>query len=212
MTHRSAPDDLALHGVRVLGFPTAVRVAERYSLDADEVEETLLDLEAVGLVRRSAFAGRSGWSMTALGTADGERRLAAELDAVGARDVVTAVHRDFLPLNEGFGRACTDWQVRPSARDPLARNDHADLRWDHHVLTRLRGYEADLTALCERLAAHLQRFAPYPALYAAALARVADGDHDWVDAPDRDSLHLLWLQFHEDLLATLGLRRGADGA
>ena len=212
MTFRSAPDDLALHGVRVLGFPTAERVAQRYGLDAGEVEETLLDLEAVGLVRRSSVAGRSGWSMTALGTAEGERRLAAELDAADARDAVTAVHRDFLPLNEGFGRACTDWQVRPTARDPLARNDHDDLRWDHHVLTRLRGYEADLAALCERLSAHLERFAPYPGLYAAALGRLADGDHAWVDAPDRDSLHLVWLQFHEDLLATLGLQRGAAGA
>jgi hypothetical protein len=212
VTYRSAPDDLALHGVRVLGFPTAARVAERYGLDAADVEETLLDLEAVGLVRRSAFAGRSGWSMTALGAAEGERRLTTELDAAGARDVVTAVHRDFLPLNEGFGRACTDWQVRPTARDPLARNDHSDLRWDHHVLTRLRGYDADLAALCERLAAHLQRFAPYPALYTAALGRLPGGDHAWVDGPDRDSLHLLWLQFHEDLLATLGLRRGTDGA
>ena len=32
-----------------------------------------------------------------------------------------------------------------------------------------------------------------------------------VDAPDRDSCHLVWIQFHEDLLATLGIPRGSDG-
>jgi hypothetical protein len=31
-----------------------------------------------------------------------------------------------------------------------------------------------------------------------------------VDAPDRDSCHLVWMQFHEDLLATLGIPRGSD--
>jgi hypothetical protein len=34
MTHASTPEDLALHGVRVLGFPTASRVAARYGLGA----------------------------------------------------------------------------------------------------------------------------------------------------------------------------------
>jgi hypothetical protein len=31
-----------------------------------------------------------------------------------------------------------------------------------------------------------------------------------VDGPDRDSCHLVWIQFHEDLLATLGIKRGSD--
>jgi hypothetical protein len=39
---------------------------------------------------------------------------------------------------------------------------------------------------------------------------VETGHHSWVDAPDRDSLHAVWIQFHEDLLATLGIERGTD--
>ena len=57
MPYPSAPDDLALHGVRVLGFATASRVADRFVLDAAATEEYLLDFEAFGWVRRDSFAG-----------------------------------------------------------------------------------------------------------------------------------------------------------
>jgi hypothetical protein len=39
---------------------------------------------------------------------------------------------------------------------------------------------------------------------------VDQGNRAWVDAPGRDSCHILWIQFHEDLLATLGIPRGSD--
>jgi hypothetical protein len=38
------------------------------------------------------------------------------------------------------------------------------------------------------------------------------GDRPWVDGSDRDSCHTVWFQLHEDLLATLGLRRGDEAA
>lgn len=110
MPYLSAPGDLALHGVRVLGFPAAARVAARYGLDAGTVEEALLDFEARGWVRYLSFGGTAGWSLTDSGRTENERRLAAEL-----------------------GR---------------------------------------------------------------------------VDGHDRDSCHIVWIQFHEDLLATLGIPRG----
>src|SRR5918999_4110917 len=75
VTHLSAAEDLALHGVRVLGFPTAARVAARYGLDVGTVEAALLDFEAWGWVGRSSFAGRSGWSLTDAGRTENERRM-----------------------------------------------------------------------------------------------------------------------------------------
>jgi hypothetical protein len=206
----STPEDLALHGVRVSGFATAARVASRYGLDPDTVEELLLDDEAVGWVRRSSFVGSPGWSMTDAGRGENERRLAAELDLAGARDVVTAAHAAFLPLNRRFGVACTDWQVRPSRLDPLALNDHTDPRWDDRVLDTLAGLHRSFRELTDRLAASLTRFDGYADRYAVALAHTERGRHAWVDAPDRDSLHLVWMQFHEDLRATLGIEPGAD--
>lgn len=210
MAHATGVEDLVLHGVRVLGFPATGRLAQRYGLDEDDVEEALLDAEARGWVRRLSFGGTSGWSLTDAGRSEGERRAGAELDALGARPIVADVHDRFRPLNRRFGAACGDWQVRPSPDDPMALNDHSDPGWDERVLRTLRAVESSFVELCAELSTVLTRFAPYPPLYSAALRRTDAGETGWVDAPDRDSLHLLWIQFHEDLLATLGMERGAD--
>jgi hypothetical protein len=45
---------------------------------------------------------------------------------------------------------------------------------------------------------------------ASALSKVETGQRAWVDACNRDSCHMVWIQFHEDLLATLGIPRGSD--
>ncbi|HEU4426730.1 MAG TPA: transcriptional regulator [Pilimelia sp.] len=210
MGYVSAPDDLALHGVRVLGFPTTSRIAARYGLDVDLVNELLLDFEATGWIRHLSFAGSSGWSLTDTGRAVNERRLAAELDRAGARETFTSAHATFLPLNRRFCDACTAWQVRPTRLDPMAFNDHTDWRWDDRVLQTLTSLGRSFMGLVDRLAESLARFDGYANLYSAALSKVAAGQRAWVDAPDRDSLHIVWIQFHEDLLATLGIPRGSD--
>jgi hypothetical protein len=210
VAYPSALDDLALHGVRVLGFATASRVAGRFGLDAVATEEHLLDFEAFGWVRRDGFAGTSGWSVTDSGRVENERRLAAELDRSGVRGEVTDAHARFVPLNREFGAACTDWQVRPTRADPIALNDHADWRWDDRVLRRLAALDSSFGQLCGQLTGCLERFGGYAGRYSAALRQAEAGQRPWVDAPDRDSCHLVWMQFHEDLLATLGLPRGPD--
>jgi hypothetical protein len=204
----SAADDLALHGVRVLGFPTAARVAARYGLPPDTVGEALLDFEARGWARHLSFGGSSGWSLTDAGRAENGRRLAAELGRAGARDTVARAHAAFLPLNRRFGAACTDWQIRPARLDPMAFNDHTDWGWDERVLRTLGSVAASFRLLCAQLTEGLARFGGYADRYSSALGQVDRGHRAWVDAPDRDSCHMLWIQFHEDLLATLGIPRG----
>jgi hypothetical protein len=210
MAHQSDPEHLALHGVRVLGYAAAPRVAGRYGLDPGETQEFLLDHQARGWVSLTSFGASSGWSVTDAGRAEDARRLAGELDAAGARDVVAAAHRAFLPVNERFGVACTNWQIRPAPGEPMAINDHADPRWDDRVLAALASAGGSLRRLCGPLAGSLDRFGGYAGLYDAALTRAQAGQYAWIDAPDRDSCHLVWMQLHEDLLATLGLDRGAE--
>ena len=83
------------------------------------------------------LAGKPGWSLTEPGRSEDERRLALELDRAGARDVVTALHAEFVPLNRRFADACTNWQMRPTRVDPMAQNDHTDWTWDERVLGTL---------------------------------------------------------------------------
>jgi hypothetical protein len=206
----SAPEDLVLHAPRVIGFASAPRVAVRYGLDPDKANELLLDFEAKGWVRHSSFGGNSGWSLTDAGRTENERRLAVELDVAGVRHAVTALHAEFVPLNRRFGTACTDWQIRPTRIDPMAFNDHTDWTWDEQVLRVLSSEGQAFAHLCIQLTDCLQRFDGYADSYSSALTKVDTGERRWVDAPELDSCHTVWIQFHEDLLATLGIPRGSD--
>jgi hypothetical protein len=196
--------------VRLLGFAETHRVASRFSPDRGDVEENLLDFEAHGWVTRSEFAGSEGWSLTDRGRAENERLLAAELDVFAARSTVIAVHSRFLPLNARFQEAATRWQVRPLPGDSMAANDHTDFRWDDRVIESLRSVGRRLIPLETELASALARFGGYAERYNAALDRVTAGENRWVDGLGIDSSHVVWMQLHEDLLASLGLDRGDE--
>jgi hypothetical protein len=208
--HKSAPDDLTLHGARVLGYATAARIANRFGLDLSVASDFLLDFEAHGWAARHSFAGSSGWSLTDAGRIENERRLSAELDKAQCRETVTNAHAAFVPLNHRLGAACTDWQIRPTRSDPMAGNDHTDWRWDERVLRGLASLERSFRRLCDQLTYCLQRYDGYADLFSSAIRKAEIGQRSWVDAPDRDSCHLVWMQFHQDLLATLGLPPGSD--
>lgn len=200
---------LVLHAVRLLGFADQGRITARFHLDREDVSELLGDFEAFGWISHSRFAGLGGWALTDAGRTQNGRQLAAELDACGAQAVVAGARAAFEPLNARFLEAVTRWQLRPRAGDPLAVNDHTDPRWDDRVIDTLTGLGTQLAPLCAELSGALARFDGYQARYAAAATRVQHGQIRWVDAPDIDSCHVVWMQLHEDLLATLGVDRGS---
>ena len=193
-----------------MGFAAAPRIAVRYGLDPETAHDLLLDFEAKGWVRHSDFGGNAGWSVTDAGRTENERRLAVELGVAGVREAIRRLHTEFVPLNRGFGTACTNWQIRPTRIDPMAFNDHTDWIWDEQVLGMLTSLGQAFSHLCIQLTDCLQRFEGYADRYFSALAKVDGGQGRWVDAPELDSCHTVWIQFHEDLLATLGIPRGSD--
>ena len=207
----SPPDLLVLHAVRVMGMADPASVVRRTGLGPEVVHEQLLDDQARGWVQHVAFADLAGWALTESGRAEGERRLADELDRTGARDAVDAAHTTFVRHNERFLATVTRWQLRPQPGDPLAANAHDDPQWDGRVLDELAGHGRRLRAVCPPLAAALDRFSGYDVRYATALDRADAGQLAWVDAPGVESCHTVWIQLHEDLVATLGLERGSQG-
>ena len=208
MGHRSAPDLLVLHALRVTGMAGGATIAHRYALDRDLVEELLLDHEAAGRVTRVSFGDLAGYSLTERGKADGESMLAAELDATGARATVTARARRLPAAQRPSAPRHVALAGPAGPGAPLAANDHTDWGWDEQVLRTLAKLTVALRGLEERLVAALDRFAGYGDRFASALARVDQGQRRWVDEPGVDSAHTVWFQLHEDLIATLGLRRG----
>jgi len=201
-------DTSVLHAVRLLGSGETQQVAHRCGINSLTTEESLLDSAAHGWVALSEFAGSRRWSLTSRGRAEGERRLAAELESLGARATVSDVHARFVLLNARFLDAVTRWQMRPLPGAPMAINDHTDVRWDDRVIDSLGTLGRSLIVLDAELAAAVARFGGYAARYDDALTRVTRGESRWVDGLGIDSCHVVWMQLHEDLLATLGLDRG----
>jgi hypothetical protein len=208
VAHDSDERLLALHAVRIKGFADDRTVADRFGLDRAKVTEHLLDFEAYGWVRRSEFLDLSGFGITSRGKTENETQLRTELEAAGAAPAVRASYERFLADNERLLRACTRWQLRPRAGDPYAANDHSDWGWDERVLRDLRDLHGRLGEVVPELSGLLTRFGGYDARFGAALRRVDEGDPSWVDRPREDSCHTVWMELHEDLLATLGVERG----
>jgi hypothetical protein len=199
MTHRTPADILVLHAVRILGYAETARIAARFALPPGPVAEHLLDAEARGWVTHTDFAGDGGWSLTDTGKVHGERLLAADLDECGARAVVVQVHRDFLPHNVSVADACTGWQLAEMGIGETT------VTLDE-TIDRLESAAHALAELETRLVADLDRFAGYHRRFADAVDR-AGTDPAWIAATDRDSCHRVWFEFHEDLIASLGLTR-----
>ena len=203
----SDPELLVLHAVRLLGMAEDDGVAARFDLDPATASELLLDFEARGWVTHVEFAGTGGWTLTDSGRTENERRLAEELAGTNSGPVLADAHGQFLPHNARLLRAATDWQLRPSRTDPLAVNDHTDREWDQRVLDELALLSDELREIDQALSTRLTRFSGYAERFGAALDRVRRGDVGWVNRPRVDSCHTVWMQLHEDLLATLGLPR-----
>jgi len=206
----SHPDLLALHAVRLKGMAADADVADRFGIHPAKATELLLDFQAYGWISRVDFAGTAGWTLTAAGLLENQRQLAGELAAAGGTDVVRDCYRRFLPRNGELQQACTDWQLRPTSSDPLAGNDHFDLVWDRRVLESLDVLDPVLSAIVVELSGLLSRFSGYDDRFDHALGRAQAGDPAWVSGVGIDSCHSVWMELHEDFLATLGLERGSE--
>jgi len=205
----SSAELLTLHAIRLKGMADDAEVAARFGLDLTLARELLLDFQAFGWITRVEFVGTAGWTLTESGRSENERQLAHELAATNSNSSIHDAYLSFLPHNDRLLRACTDWQLRPSGAEPLAVNEHTDKEWDQRVLTTLSALREEIRTICQELGHRLARFRGYDDRFTAALARVEQGELTWVARPRVDSCHTVWMELHEDLIATLGIRRGS---
>ncbi|WP_459800739.1 transcriptional regulator [Herbidospora sp. RD11066] len=182
---------LVLNTLRCMGFTTLPRLAQATGRGESDVQSELIDLAVAGLViYEPGYFG--GWGVTPAGKTEHAARVAAELDAAGARPAVTEALDRFLPLNTELLDLCTAWQTGTAG--------------DARVLSLLADLDRRADTVLATLARALSRFAGYRPRLTEALTRANAGEREFV-TDDMASYHVIWFQLHEDLLVTLGIPR-----
>jgi hypothetical protein len=106
----------------------------------------------------------------------------------------------FETVNDRFLQLVSAWQTRGDTSDGQDR-----------VYDRLaRTVERHVAAL-EQVADRLPRYRHYADRFRRSLDRVDSGQVEYVTSPTVDSLHNIWFEFHEDILALLGRPRETVG-
>jgi hypothetical protein len=151
-------------------------------------------LERAGLVERTP----AGWMLSEAGRAAHTRLLAAERESFDLTDL-SETYRDFLAANGPLKALCTQWQQVPVAE----RASLVD-RFDD-ILDPVR-------PALELSAKILPRFAAHVHALENARRRLAQGELDYAVGARCASVHMVWMEWHEDYLQTQGLSREEEGS
>jgi hypothetical protein len=207
MGHVSDPAFLVAHALKLKGFAEPDVVAEITGMDVGDVQAHLEKLKSGELA--CYREGRiSGWMLTPAGRERHAELLTADIEAAGTRDAIMEFYEPYRSVNAELKQVCTAWQLK----DETTPNDHADAVYDRSVIAKLRTVNDRIQPLCVDLTALLPRLAPYGPRLDACVVAIEAGDHDRMTKPLNNSYHDIWMEMHEDLIATLGLKRTASDA
>ncbi|KQZ75686.1 PEP-utilizing enzyme [Nocardioides sp. Root151] len=184
-----------LHALKVCGFADADRVADRTELDAERIATVLAGTDEAGHTK--SRSGRiSGHMLTPAGKS---RHVLLRGDSVEADALadVSAAYEDFLAPNRVFKQFTTDVQLNGLGGDALTG--------------RLDAIHEDVVRVLARASeSGLSWFATYERRFSEALERLRGGDSSALARPMSNSYHDVWMELHEDLLATLGRERADE--
>ena len=145
-----------------------------------QTEEAVLDLEGSWLLQEAGTAKVLAYY----------RSVYAPLRAEGS--IIHWYERFETSLNQQFIKAVSQWQT--SEGDERARDKMAKLV---ERMIRSLGQITD----------SVPRYKKYGRRFEHAMARADRGETDFVCKPTVDSMHNIWFEFHEDILAVVGRPR-----
>jgi len=108
------------------------------------------------------------------------------------RPAVSEWYEKFEVLNAQFLRLVSEWQTSDG---------------DSRVLNQLLKVVERQVAALRRIESDIPRYGVYADRFLTAMERVDLGDKSFVTNPRADSIHNIWFEFHEDILAVVGRPR-----
>ena len=183
-------DDFAiLNAIYLKKMAAAAVVSEVTGLPLEQVERRLA--QAAEAAQVIGMAG-SGAMLLEDGTSAVLAYYRDRYAAVRARPEVLAWYETFEVINARFIAQVTAWQ-----------QTEGEERAERKLLQTAEKLSRDIASL----QTHVPRYAGYVKRFAASMARVDGGERDYVCNPTLDSVHNIWFEFHEDILAVLGRPR-----
>jgi hypothetical protein len=157
-------------------------------------------LPSDAVTHRLAAAAEQGWLMDlpsgAMLLEEGIAQVVATYRdayaAVRADPAVLKWYENFETLNTRFIAAVSEWQ-----------RSEGDERVERRVLQIAERLANDIAALVPQI----PRYAAYPRRLERSMDKVDAGERDFVCKPTVDSVHNIWFEFHEDILAVLARPR-----
>ncbi|GAB3003414.1 hypothetical protein LWP59_27445 [Amycolatopsis acidiphila] len=178
-----------LLALRARGFARPEQLVASAGLPVEQVGSVVTAAEEAGFVKR-----RTGKVTGASLTPAGKARLAlltSHVVSAAERTEIAEVYQAFLAPNRAFKSLTSAWQLQEGSGIPV----------------ELRRVHAEVSALLDKAAGAQERYGRYRTRLETALARFEAGDTDALAKPMSESYHDIWMELHEDLLATLGRRR-----
>lgn len=184
----SDTDFITLNAIYLKKMANEATIAAVSGLDRDIVRQHL------------ATAGDHGWIMNlpegAMLLAEGIGEVLAYYDAAYAAvrtdPKVTDWYDAFETLNKRFIAAVSEWQQTEG---------------DERVERRLLNAAERLVKDIRQLLPLIPRYGEYVRRFEQSMSRVDQGQREFVCKPTLDSVHNIWFEFHEDILAVLGRPR-----
>jgi hypothetical protein len=194
---------LAIHALYLKQVATVSELAALTSLKAGTLERHLALLEHSG---DAIFRARHElWQLTPDGAVRHKHRLADEAAHNPAIELVRRAYDDFQRLNASLKDQCAKWQLRYEKP-----NDHDDLAYDTKVIDGLGAINEGAGNMLTTMSAALARLGDYRPRLHAAFDRLRQGDADAFMGASCGSYYDIWMELHQDLMATLGVDRHSE--
>jgi hypothetical protein len=186
-------DFIVLNAVYLKKMADAASIAEITALPSETVAASLDAAAQAGwLFVMPNSAMPTGAMLMPDGTAQVLDYYANAYSAMRADPAMLAWYEGFEIINTRFIGLVTEWQ-----------KTEGDERVERRLLQTAERLTRDITTLVPRIT----RYAAYVRRFERSMDLVDQGQRDFVCKPTLDSVHNIWFEFHEDILAVLGRPR-----
>ncbi|MFC8047224.1 hypothetical protein [Nocardia sp. NPDC057353] len=194
---------LVLHGLTLKQLAAAEQLADIIDLDTAVIAAELEQAAAAG----SVLSARGSAMITPAGRAALDAVYPAAFADRRADDALVRTLADFEQgINKRMLTLMTSWQT-VTVDGVQQPNDHADADYDGKVIDKLARLHDQVESVLAPFADADPLTKRFLSRLGAALAKVDQGEHDYVSSVRIDSYHTVWYQMHEHLLRVMGAER-----